>query len=70
MYRLPGYPGPYGDQAFYYLIPISEKRIVEAAAHRYYFRSGKKEMSANPPGTDYGAVIESILKSLKTTESR
>ncbi len=63
VYRLPGYPGPYGDQAHYYLLPLDDGRILEAAAHRYYFRSAE-DSAGNPPDTHYGEVLESILESL------
>lgn len=55
--KLPGYPGPYGDTAFYYLMPLSDTLVVELYAHRRYLE---------PPGGDtgYDQVIESIITSI------
>lgn len=65
VYHLPGYPGPYGDQAHYYLLPLAEGRILEIAAHKYYFRDPSYRYPANSPQTNYDKIIESIIKSLK-----
>ncbi len=65
-YRLPGFPGPYGDQAHYYLLPLANGNILEVSGHRYYFRDAKDRQSGNPPETRYGKVIEAILQSLET----
>jgi hypothetical protein len=68
VYRLPGFPGPYGDQAFYYLIPFPDGRLAEITAHRFYFRDPKPAGSTEHPRTRYDRAIEDvIIPTLKTT---
>jgi len=64
-YRLPGAPGPYGDQAFYYLVPAAAGSLVEIEAHRLYFSDQVKTASGGHAETHYDRVIETIIKSLK-----
>ena len=61
VYRLPGYPGPYGDQAFYYLIPFTDGRLAEITAHRFYFRDPKPAGATEHARTRYDRVIESVI---------
>lgn len=56
--RLPGYPGPYGDTAFYYLVPVAEDRAVELYAHRKYLDGARGD-------THYDRMIEGIIAMLK-----
>lgn len=65
IYRLPGYPGPYGDQAFYYLVPATAGKVLEITAHRYYFRDGPVTRNEDLPRTNYDSVIEGIIRSLE-----
>lgn len=65
IYRLPGYPGPYGDQAFYYLVPTTTGKVLEITAHRYYFRDGPIGRNEDLPKTNYNSVIEDIIRSLE-----
>lgn len=37
--RYPGYPGPYGDQAFYFVVEVGEDDFVEIMSHRTLFRT-------------------------------
>lgn len=60
VYRLPGYPGPYGDQAFYYLVRLSQNEMVELLAHRHYFDRAEDEWD-----TGYDQVIEAIIETLE-----
>jgi hypothetical protein len=58
VYRLPGYPGPYGDAAFYYLMPIRAGEVVELFAHRRHLDAARTE-------TGYDRVIEGIIASFR-----
>jgi hypothetical protein len=59
-YRLPGYPGPYGEALYYYLVPLADGRYVELTAHRYFFRKRRD----SPTETLYDNVIEKIIATL------
>jgi len=59
VYQLPGYPGPYGDAAYYYLLPLANGDILEFGAHKLFFHN------ADPsPATDYDQIIEKIITTL------
>jgi len=56
--RFPGFPGPYGDRAFYYLVPLAEDAVLELTAHRQFLEP--------PPGeTGYDRVLERIIATLR-----
>jgi hypothetical protein len=57
--RFPGYPGPYGDQAYYYLVDLGGGDYVELGAHRYWFRT-EEDVE-----TRYDEVIETIIPTLE-----
>jgi hypothetical protein len=57
--RFPGFPGPYGDQAHYYLVRWPDSTVLELAGHRYRWR-----VSPTTP-TGYGHVIEQIIPTLE-----
>jgi len=57
VFRLTGFPGPYGDTAFSYLVPIADDRMVELFAHRAYLDQAKTP-------THYDQVIEHIISTL------
>lgn len=67
-YRLPGYPGPHGDQAHYYLVPLSQDRVLQITAHKYYFNRKKDPTSGLYPQTSYDKVIETIIETIELTE--
>lgn len=55
--RFPGFPGPYGTAAFYYLVPLPEGGVLELTAHRKFLEP--------PPGdTGYDRTIEQIIATL------
>ena len=55
--RFPGFPGPYGTAAFYYLVPLQNGAGLELTAHRKFLEP--------PPGdTRYDRVIEQIIATL------
>ena len=54
VYKLPGYPGPYGDTAFYYLLPLGDDLVVELFAHRRHMDQARTD-------TGYDRVIEGII---------
>jgi hypothetical protein len=62
VYRLPGYPGPYGDTAFYYLLPLRDDLVVELFAHRRHMDQARTD-------TGYDRVIEGIIATFKTIPS-
>ena len=59
VYKLPGYPGPYGDAAFYYLLPLAPDVVVELYAHRRHMDQARTD-------TGYDRVIEGIIATFKT----
>jgi hypothetical protein len=59
VYRLPGYPGPYGDTAFYYLLPLRDDLVVEIFAHRRHMDRARTD-------TGYDRVIESMIATFST----
>jgi hypothetical protein len=63
-YRLPGYPGPYGESAYYYLVPMANGRYIELEAHKYFFRKTKNPRTGKYPETHYDKVIERIIETL------
>lgn len=58
VHRFPGFPGPYGTGAFYYLVPLPNDAALEFTAHRRF---------VEPPlgDTGYDRVIEQIIGTLK-----
>jgi hypothetical protein len=56
VYKLPGFPGPYGDAAFYYLLPVRDDLVIELFAH-------KKHLDPARTDTGYDRVIEGIIGS-------
>ena len=60
VYQLPGYPGPYGDAVYYYLLPLANGDLLEFGAHKLFFRNADP-----PPATDYDQIIEKIITTLK-----
>ncbi len=58
VYKLPGYPGPYGDEAFYYLLPLGDELVVEIFAHR-------RHMDQARAATGYDRVIEGMIPTFK-----
>ena len=65
IYRYPGYPGPYGDQAYYYIVPISKNAAVEAYGHRYRFGPSHPDTRE---ASHYDQDLEALLKSLMVKE--
>ena len=61
----PGYPGPFGDQAFYYLIPWGDDKLIEITAHRYYFQGVPEKSTESFANTEYDLVIQSVVKTLE-----
>lgn len=65
VYKFPGSPGPYGDQAFYYLVSLHEHNVLEIMAHRYYFREKGSAPQGGHPKTHYDKDIEELIRTLK-----
>ena len=62
VFRYPGFPGPYGDQAFYFVVELAAEDYAEIAAHRFSFRTTDMEPS------HYDEAIYAILQSLEVIE--
>lgn len=62
VFRYPGFPGPYGDQAFYFVVKLGDKDYAEVAAHRFLFRTTDMEPS------HYDEAILLILGSLEVID--
>jgi hypothetical protein len=63
VYVLPGYPGPYGDKALYYLVPLKDGSILEIVAPKSYLEDSQQEQP-----THYDTVIRGLIESLTVTE--
>lgn len=55
--KFPGFPGPYGSAAFYYLVPLRDGTVLELAGHRAFLEAPRGD-------TGYDAVIEQIIGTL------
>jgi hypothetical protein len=64
VYVLPGAPGPYGEHAFYYLVPLKDQSILEILAPRSTSYPGDKD---DKP-THYDKVIRRLIESLEMVE--
>ena len=75
VYKFPGYPGPYGETAFYYLVPLSDGQVFEITGHKERFNAtpisalstddGQKNHIVNVGSpTNYDQVIEGIIPTL------
>lgn len=58
--KLPGYPGPYGDTAFYYVLVKSDNMVFDFTAPKSKFNAVVSGIHTGPP-SDYGQVIEKII---------
>ena len=58
VYELPGYPGPFGSNAYYYLLPIGDS-VVEIGAHKSFINSQPKSL------TNYNTVILEMIPTIK-----
>ncbi len=56
VYVLPGAPGPYGDKAFYYLVALEDRSVLEISAPR-------TDEEEKP--THYDQVIRKLIESLE-----
>lgn len=65
VYQLPGYPGPYGESAYYFLVPLPDGRYVELSAPKYFFGRKINPRTEKYPETHYDRVIEIIISSMK-----
>jgi hypothetical protein len=61
--KFPGFPGPYGTAAFYYLVPLRDGAVLEFTAHR-------KFLSAPQGDTGYDRVVEQIIRTLSILPPR
>jgi hypothetical protein len=55
--KFPGFPGPYGSAAFYYLVPLRDGTVLEFTAHRSFLEAPRGD-------TGYDRVIEQIIGTL------
>jgi hypothetical protein len=55
--KFPGFPGPYGSAAFYYLVPLRDGAVLELTAHRSFLEAPQGD-------TGYDRVIEQIIGTL------
>lgn len=61
--KYPGFPGPYGTAAFYYLVPLRDGAVLELTAHR-------KFLEAPAGDTGYDRVVEQIIGTLTLVPPR
>ena len=64
VYVLPGAPGPYGDHAFYYLVPLKDGSVLEIMAPR----STSYASDPKDKPTHYDQVIRRLIESLEVIE--
>lgn len=55
--KFPGFPGPHGSAAFYYLVPLRDGAVLELTAHRSFLEAPRGD-------TGYDRVIEQIIGTL------
>lgn len=61
----PGYPGPYGDQACYYVVPLGADTVLEIIGHRKRFSSLAGIAHDEATDTGYDQVIEQIILTIE-----
>jgi hypothetical protein len=59
--RFPGFPGPYGNEAFYYVVKFPDGTLLEVGAHRH-------SMIDRGVETHFDEVIEQMLPTLGRVE--
>jgi hypothetical protein len=64
VYVLPGAPGPYGDHAFYYLVPLKDGSVLEILAPRSTSYPGARD---DKP-THYDQMIRRLIETLEVIE--
>ena len=67
--KLPGAPGPYGDRAYYYLLPISDDLIIEFIGSRQRF-SKFNISDTTMTESHYDKVIENIISTFTLLNSK
>jgi hypothetical protein len=55
--KFPGFPGPHGSAAFYYLVPLRDGAVLELTAHRSFLEAPRGD-------TGYDRVIEQVIGTL------
>lgn len=55
--KFPGFPGPHGSAAFYYLVPLRDGAVLELTGHRSFLEAPRGD-------TGYDRVIEQIIGTL------
>ena len=63
VYTLPGAPGPYGDAAFFYVLPASDNLVIEVMGSKEYPKGNEFPKSGEK--TNYDKVIEQILSTFR-----
>ena len=58
--KLPGFPGPYGDTAFYYVFVKSEGLVIDFTAHKIKFNAVASGTHTGSP-SNYDQVVEKII---------
>ena len=64
-YNLPGFPGPYGDQAYFYVVRLGEKRLLTFTALRAHVGDELVEGELEGQATGYDQVIEGMVKGMR-----
>lgn len=54
----PGFPGPYGEEAFYYVVEFQDGTLLEVAAHR-------RQVGISDAATHFDEIIKEILPTLE-----
>ena len=71
VYKLPVYPGPYGDQIFFYIVEKSNDALgftFMAPKQRFNLSEYGDMVKDNGSPSGYDKIIEQIIESLKITE--
>lgn len=64
--KLPGYPGPYGDSVFYYVLKANDDLVIEFSGFKKYPKG--PEFQKPETDTDYDETIEEILSTFKLSK--
>ena len=58
--QFPGFPGPYGDQVFYFTVHFGPGDVLELGAHKRFFGG------ADESETHYDEVIKAVIPTLES----
>ncbi|MEX1117698.1 MAG: hypothetical protein WEB60_02795 [Terrimicrobiaceae bacterium] len=64
---LPGFPGPYGEDAFFYIVPRGDNTSIGIIAPRILSKRGVSLKDRPPSGMD--SIVEGLIATLRFTRN-